>query len=116
VAAFLSDAWIAALDDAARHIEGGGEPLVIQQVVTDGDGEVTWHVALGPDGVRVRPGRADAADVTFTQDRETAEAIARGELSAATALTAGQLVVQGAAARLVDHRAVLARLDEALHA
>jgi hypothetical protein len=105
----FSDEWIAALDEAARGVDGGPEPLVIQQVVD----EVAWHVVLGPDGVRVHPGRADAADVTFTQDRATAEAVAAGELSAAAALTSGRLTVRGATARLTEHREALAALDEA---
>ena len=106
----FSPEWIEALDDAARGLTGSGERFVIEQVVDD----VAWHVVLGSEGVRVLPGRAEAADVTFTQDRETAEAIATGALSAAAALTSGRLSVRGATARLTDHREVLARLDEAL--
>jgi alkyl sulfatase BDS1-like metallo-beta-lactamase superfamily hydrolase len=110
----FSPEWIAALDAAARGLPGAENPFVIQQVVTDPDGEVTWHVELGNEGVRVRPGRAEEPDVTFAQDRGTAEAIARGALSAAEALTAGHLTVRGATARLTEHRDALARLDEAL--
>ncbi len=106
--------WVAALDDAARDLAGPDVAFVIQQVVTDPRGEQAWLVDLGPDGVRVRPGRADQADVTFTQDRATAEAIAEGELSAGAALTAGRLTVRGATDRLPEHRETLARLDEAL--
>jgi hypothetical protein len=110
----FSPEWVAALDVAARALPGSGEPFVIQQVVTDESGEAAWHVALGPDGVRVHLGRAEAADVTFAQDRATAEAIVGGTLSAAEALTAGRLTVRGATARLTEHREALARLDEAL--
>lgn len=110
----FSPAWVEALDTAVRDLPATDERFVIQQVVTDGDGESSWHLALTPDGVRVRPGRADAPDVTFTQDRPTAEAIADGALSAGAALTAGRLTVQGATARLTEHREALARVDEAL--
>jgi alkyl sulfatase BDS1-like metallo-beta-lactamase superfamily hydrolase len=110
----FSPDWIAALDAAARALPGADTRFVIQQVLTDPDGEVTWHVDLGNEGVRVRPGRAEDPDVTFTQDRETAEAIAHGTLSAAEALTAGRLTVRGATAALTEHRDALARLDEAL--
>ena len=109
----FSDEWIEALDDAARGLPGTGDRFVIQQVVS-GDVEAVWHVVLDDEGVRVRPGRHDAPDVTFTQDRETAEAIAAGELSAGAALTAGRLTVRGATARLTEHRDTLAALDEAL--
>jgi hypothetical protein len=105
----FSPEWIEALDEAARPLTGSAEPFVIQQVVDD----VSWHVVLAADGVRVRAGQADEPDVTFTQDRETAEAIATGGLSAAAALTSGRLTVRGATSRLADHRDALARLDEA---
>jgi alkyl sulfatase BDS1-like metallo-beta-lactamase superfamily hydrolase len=109
----FSPEWIAALDDAARGLPGSDDRFVIQQVVT-GDEETAWHVVLDDEGVRVRPGRDDAPDITFTQDRATAEAIATGELSAGAALTAGRLTVRGATARLTEHRDTLAALDEAL--
>jgi alkyl sulfatase BDS1-like metallo-beta-lactamase superfamily hydrolase len=112
----FSPEWIAALDEAARALPGGDQAFVVQQVVTGGDGERAWHVDLGDDGIRVRPGKADDADVTFTQDRATAEAIATGRLSTAEALTSGRLTVRGATARLTEHREAMARLDEALAA
>lgn len=109
-----SQAWVEALDDAARAVGGtDGERFVIQQVVDDDGTLLTWHVVLGPDGTRVRPGEADDADVTFRQDRATAEAIARGDLAAGTALAGGRLTVRGATAELTRHRDLLARLDEA---
>lgn len=105
----FSDEWIAALDAAARTLPGVAEAFTIQQVVDD----LAWHVVLGPEGVRVRPGQAEDPDVTFTQDRATADAIAGGELSAGAALTSGRLTVRGATSRLTEHREALARLDEA---
>lgn len=112
-----SRAWIEALDEAAQAVGGtGGERFVIQQVVEDerADGAGTaWHVVLTEDTVRVLPGAADDADVTFTQDRPTAESIVRGELAAGTALADGRLSVHGATTGLTRHRELLARLDEA---
>ena len=110
----FSGQWVEALGAAVRDLPAAPEAFVIQQVVIDGDDEIAWHLELGPDGVRVRPGRAEAPDVTFTQDRATADAIADGELSAGAALTAGRLTVRGATARLTEHREALARIDEAL--
>jgi hypothetical protein len=109
----FSPAWIEALDEAAQPLPGTDPPFTIQQLVT-GEGGAAWHVELGVERVRVRPGEAEAPDVTFSQDRETAEAIAAGELSASAALTSGRLTVRGATARLTEHREALARLDEAL--
>jgi len=114
VADRFSDQWVEALGAAVRDLPAAPEAFVIQQVVTDGGAEIAWHLVLGPDGVRVHPGRAEAPDVTFTQDRATADAIADGDLSAGAALTAGRLTVRGATARLTEHREALARIDEAL--
>ncbi len=110
----FSPAWVEALDSAVRDLPASNEAFIVQQVVTDGDGEVAWHLVLGTDGIRVLAGRSEAPDVTFSQDRATAEAIADGELSAGAALTAGRLTVRGATARLTEHREALARIDEAL--
>ena len=60
----------------------------------------------------VRAGRADDADVTFTQDRATARAIADGELAAQTAFMAGRLRTGGDLTRLLAHREALADLDD----
>jgi len=114
VAERFSPAWVEAMDAAVRALPAVATPFVVQQVVTDGDDEMSWHLVLGTDDIRVLAGRADAPDVTFTQDRATAEAIADGALSAGAALTAGRLTVRGATARLTEHREALARIDEAL--
>lgn len=110
----FSAAWVEALDSAVRDLPGADGAFVVQQVVTDDGDEIAWHLVLGTDGIRVLEGRAAAPDVTFTQDRATADAIADGELSAGAALTAGRLTVRGATARLTEHREALARIDEAL--
>lgn len=105
MAAFLSDAWLAELDAAAQAGGSAEAPdLVVQQIVVDDQrGEVAYAIRLRGGRVRVVPGRADDADVTFTQDRATAESIARGEVSAQVAFLAGRLRVGG------DLRAVLGR-------
>jgi hypothetical protein len=114
MASRFSTAWVETLDAAVRDLPAAAEAFVIQQVVTDGDDEITWHLVLGTDGLRVLAGRSDAPDVTFSQDRTTADAIADGALSAGAALTAGRLTVRGATARLTEHRETLARIDAAL--
>lgn len=109
MARFLSDAWLEALDRAARADEtladlADGPPLVVQQVVTGGpDGDVTYNVRAGGGAVSVRPGPADDATIRFRQDHETATAIASGRLSAQRAFMTGRLQVGG------DLRAVLDR-------
>jgi len=115
VAGFLSDAWFDALDAAARESRVDADlRLVIQQVVT-GPPEVAdvAYVVTAADGrIRVRKGRADAPDITFTQDRVTAEAIHRGELSAQTAFIEGRLRLGGDLRAVIERSAALVAIDD----
>jgi hypothetical protein len=109
VAGFLTDAWLDDLDAAARVAElPTHAPLVLQQVVPDGpDGrEVAYALVVRDGRVRVERGRASHPDLVFTQDRATAEAIHRGELSAQAAFMQGRLRLGG------DLRAVVYRAGE----
>jgi putative sterol carrier protein len=114
VAEFLTPEWVSALADAA---DGAGAPqdvqLVIQQVVVeDGAPEVAYALRIGGGAVRVTAGRAGDADVTFTQDRATASAIARGELSAQAAFLDGRLRVGGDLAAALGSARALAGLED----
>lgn len=116
--AFLSDEWIAALDEAAQRDPALGGllrdvRLVIEQAVATAGEVVRYHVAIGDDGVHVRPGPAEAPTIRFSQDRETAAAIAAGELSAQRAFMAGRLRVGGDLSVLLAHADVLAQLQDA---
>jgi hypothetical protein len=108
VVAFLSDAWVAELDRAARSGRWPADlSLVIQQIVLEDDGtEVAYAIQVISGAASVVPGRVDHADITFTQDRATAEQIAKGALSAQVAFMAGRLRVGG------DLREVLRRASE----
>ena len=106
---YLSDEWIAALDAAASTDAGLATAtrdvgLVIQQQVTGGpDGDVAWHVTLDHGHVRILPGTARHADVTFRHDHDTAQAVARGEISAQAAFMIGKLRVGGDGGLLLAH-------------
>lgn len=104
MAEFLSDAWIGALDDAAGRVELAEElTLVVQQVVVDdAGGERAYVVRIAGGRASVEPGRADDADVVFTQDLPTAVAVARGEESAQAAFLAGRIRLGGDAQRLIE--------------
>ncbi len=105
----LTSAWVSALAVAAQGATAPeGIQLVVQQVVVDADGveELAYAVRINGGTVAVTEGRTDDADVTFTQDRDTAAAIASGELSAQAAFLAGRLRVGG------DLRAALANARE----
>ena len=108
MAEFLSDAWLAALDESARALDvpSGVAPFVVEQVVTDvrGRGEVRYQVVFAAEGVRIRRETDELADVSFATDAETAAGIARGETNAQHALAAGRFRVAGNVGTLVSHR------------
>ncbi len=119
--AFLSDEWLARLDEAARASGVRGEPLTIEHCIHPGNGApdpepVRYHVSIDRSGARVRAGSAQAATVIFEHDRETARAIAAGELRAQRAVIEGRVTVSGDVMALIDRRDDLGRLDEAFAA
>lgn len=112
---FLSDEWLAAMDDAARSrpvVDDDplrGVRLVVEQVVVDGP---RWRLVVDDGRCSVAPGGDGEPDVRFTSDRGTAEAIARGERAALEAFIAGDLVLGGDVRRLLEHRAALEVLGD----
>jgi alkyl sulfatase BDS1-like metallo-beta-lactamase superfamily hydrolase len=119
VAGFLTDEWFREAAAAAGDARVDDDlRIVIQQVVTDGPhGEdLPYVVTVGDGTLSVQRGWADVADVTFTQDRRTAEAIHRGELSAQTAFIEGRLRLGGDLRALIDRAGALATIDDVLGA
>jgi putative sterol carrier protein len=118
VVRYLSPEWISELHRAASSSASLKEAtaevgLVVQQEVTGGpDGDVAWHVVLDHGDVAVRPGPAEAPDVTFRQDHPTAVAINRGKLAAQAAFMVGRLQVGGDVAGLIRHQRALADIDD----
>ncbi len=101
---FLSAGWIEELD---AHLAATGRgssptPLTVQYEIDTGDGTVRYHLVLGPDLDRAKPGAADSPDVTFRLDRETARRISDGELSSEEAFITGRLDLEGDPALLID--------------
>jgi putative sterol carrier protein len=114
VAEFLTDAWVAELGVAAA---GASVPadlhLVVQQVVLHDRGDETaFAIRIADGAVTVEPGRASDADLSFTQDRATAAAIAQGELSAQAAFMAGRLRVGGDLREVMERSRALATIDD----
>lgn len=113
MAGFLTEAWIDELAGAAEVAEVPvALDLVIQQIVTGGDQEVAYTIVVSGGALTVRHGRTDDPDVTFTQDRDTATAIARGELSAQRAFLDGRLALRGDLDRLLPEVGGLSALDD----
>ncbi|MDZ7679574.1 MAG: SCP2 sterol-binding domain-containing protein [Acidimicrobiales bacterium] len=115
---FLSDEWIAELDDRARALPelvlDGDDELVVQHTVSGvpGRGEVTFHLHLSSGPARVRSGPAEAPTVTFSHDHDTATALAAGEGSAQAAFMAGRLRVGGQIDQLIARHGQFAGIDD----
>lgn len=114
MAEFLSDLWIAGLAACANEaVVPEDLHLIIQQVVLDeAQRECAFTIRIADGSVTVEAGRTDDADVSFTQDRATAAAIARGELSAQAAFMAGQLRVGGDLRVVIDRARELSVLSD----
>jgi SCP-2 sterol transfer family len=117
LAGFLTDAWLDDLEAAARAAKvASAVHLVLQQIVPDGpDGhEVAYALVVADGRLRVERGRVGAADLTFTQDRATAEAIHRGDLSAQAAFMQGRLRLGGDLRAVIDRAGELGAIDDVL--
>ena len=114
MAEFLSDAWIADLDRAARSAAVPSElSLAVQQVVLDERGvESSYVVRIAEGRAAVEAGRSDDVDITITQDRATAGEIARGELSAQTAFMSGRLRIGGDLREVIERARELATIED----
>ena len=100
---FLSDAWVAQLDATYADSPGSSpEPVTVQYVVATDSGERRYHLVMGPDRDRAVHGRADAPDVTFSMNEETARAISSGELSTEEAFITGRLDIDGDPGPLIE--------------
>jgi putative sterol carrier protein len=114
---FLSEQWVDALiaalnasgdvRDSLQHVD-----LSVQQVVTGGpEGEVRYWTTFKSGAIAGGIGDVPSgADVTITQDYETAAALSRGELNAQGAFMQGKLKITGNMGKLLQHQAALEAL------
>ncbi len=116
---FLSDEWMASATETLAAHEGfsgaiDGVDLSIQFVVTDAPaGEVNYHLDIADGSSTMESGSKDDADVTVTNDYETAAAIAKGELNTQMAFMTGKLKVAGNMAKLMMHQNVINQFADA---
>ena len=112
---FLSDEWVQALTQAFDREEIADVEVVIQQVVTGGpDGEVAYWLAFKGGEVSGAVGRAEAPDVTITQDHATAVDLANSELNAQAAFMQGKLKVTGNMGKLLQHQGAIQAMGPAM--
>jgi putative sterol carrier protein len=114
VANYLSEEWFeqvgAAADEGAAGLTEA--TLVLQHtVIGSAAGEVCYHLRLASDTAEIVRGPAARPDVTFSEDYETAAAVASGALSAPAALIAGRIRVGGDMGALIAHPDILAITD-----
>src|SRR2546421_11524055 len=113
---FLSDEWLAELNEAVAADEdvllaASDVHLTVQQVVVGPNGSEPRYATWVDDGrVELSPGRLDDADVTITEDYDTAAALARGETTPQDAILAGKVRVSGDLGALLRGQEVLERM------
>ena len=109
--AYLSDEWIQEADAALRAsglCTVDGERFAVEQRV----GEVVFHIVIDDQVARICSGPAVEPSVVLSQSRDTAVAIAQGELSAEEAVLNGLTVVDGNPLALLSHHRILARAND----
>jgi hypothetical protein len=116
MAEFLSTAWVAALDAAARGAEdlGTESPFVVETLVRGSGGDAGYQVRFGRDGASVTAPGATAADVVLVTDADTAWALHQGTVRAQDAFARGALKVRGRPELLAGRAELLAALERAL--
>jgi putative sterol carrier protein len=118
VARFLSPEWIEDMNRAvstspALRQATSAVSLTVQQVVRDGDQEHCYVVRIDHGTVTVEAGRAPEADITVTEDAETAAALAKGDLTPQAAFMVGRIRVGGDMSRLMTSYEALGDMDAA---
>src|SRR5438552_3719950 len=118
---FLSEEWAGAVQDALNSNEqfkssAGSQTAKIQQVVTGApDGEVKyWFKLEGGQAALGMGASGDAVDATITQDYDTAEKLAKNELSGTAAYMSGKLRVSGDLMKLMQLQGALSQMPAAL--
>lgn len=120
MAKFLTQEWadeVAAALNASDDVKAAtkGVQLCIQQVVTGApDGDVSYWTKFDDGTISGAIGEASDADVTISQDYETAVALNKGELNAQAAFMQGKLKVTGNMGKLLQHQGAMQALGPVL--
>jgi hypothetical protein len=112
---FLSAAWIAALDAAARTSSelSTGRPFVVETLVSGSERATGYQISFGPDGASVSDPGTHAADVVLVTDLETAWDLHQGTIRAQDAFARGRLKLRGDPEALSGRSELLAAYERA---
>lgn len=114
---YLSLEWIDALTEAAAASAEVGEAaaqhsIAVTQVVNGcPEGDITYHLSVVDGVARFGAGPAEAEDVKFVQDWDTAVGVATGSMNAQEAFIKGRIVLYGDQQKLLASQAVFRALD-----
>jgi putative sterol carrier protein len=118
---FLSEEWAQAITDALNSSDdfrraAANQQARLQQVVTDtpDGGDAKYYIKLEGGTVEVAIGELRDAEVTISQNYETAAAISRLELNAQNAFMTGKLKIQGNMMKLLQLQGVVGALPKAI--
>ncbi len=117
---FLSEEWAQAVQDALNSSDSfksaaGSQSAKVQQVVNTDEGEKKYWFKL--EGGQASLGIGDSpepVDATITQDKATAEALAKNELTGTAAYMSGKLRVSGDLMKLMQLQGALGQMPGAL--
>ncbi len=96
---FLSEEWANTLKDLVNASDefkqvAAKTSTKIQQIVTDApDGDIHYWITLDGGVIDVGVGDIADAEITITEDYETAAALAKGELSGVAAYMGGKIQI-----------------------
>lgn len=111
----MADASEALGNDAAFQSAITNVDLALQFHVTDApQGEVAYSLVIGDGSARLELGEVDDAEVTVTNDYDTAVGISKGDLNTQMAFMTGKLKVTGNMAALLMHQNVINTFATAL--
>ncbi|HEY3672123.1 MAG TPA: hypothetical protein VGN51_14410 [Acidimicrobiia bacterium] len=113
---FLSDAWIAQIDAAARAAEElrADPPFSVGTLVHGADGDAGYQVRFDVDGASITGLGDGVPDVVLVTDPATAWALHQGAVRAQDAFARGALKLRGRPELLAAHADLLATLERAL--
>ncbi len=120
MAKFLSEEYIVAANAALSASDSFQSAITnvnlsMQFHVTDGpEGDIDYSIAIADGSAEIALGQLDGAEVTVTNDYETAVGISTGEVNTQMAFMTGKVKVDGNMAALLMNQNVLNQLTSVL--